>query len=76
MKVFGTEQQVDCLRRLMDVVGAHAALADGAPGAALYGQLEQAYRQAPVGTFGGGVNEVQREIIQMAGLDMPRAPRS
>jgi len=28
-----------------------------------------------VGTFGGGVNEVQREIIQMAGLGMPRAPR-
>ena len=75
MKVLGTEQQVDCLRRLMDVVGAHASLAGGAPGAALYGQLEQAYRQAPVGTFGGGVNEVQREIIQMAGLDMPRAPR-
>jgi hypothetical protein len=76
MKVLGTEQQVDCLRRLMDVVGAHSALSDGAPGAALYGHLEQAYRQAPVGTFGGGVNEVQREIIQMAGLDMPRAPRS
>ncbi len=75
MKVFGTEQQVDCLRRLMDVVGAHATLADGAPGAALHAQLEQAYRSAPVGTFGGGVNEVQREIIQMAGLEMPRAPR-
>ena len=75
MKVFGTEQQVDCLRRLMDVVGAHATISGGAPGAALYGTLEQAYRQAPVGTFGGGVNEVQREIIQMAGLEMPRAPR-
>jgi alkylation response protein AidB-like acyl-CoA dehydrogenase len=71
MKVFGTEQQVDCLRRLMDVVGAHATIAGSAP----YGTLEQAYRQAPVGTFGGGVNEVQREIIQMAGLEMPRAPR-
>jgi alkylation response protein AidB-like acyl-CoA dehydrogenase len=47
----------------------------GTAGAALRGQLEQAYRQAPVGTFGGGVNEVQREIIQMAGLGMPRAPR-
>ena len=38
-------------------------------------QLEAAYRQAPVGTFGGGVNEVQREIIALAGLGMPRAPR-
>ena len=44
-------------------------------GAIMHGQLEQAYRSAPVGTFGGGVNEVQREIIQMAGLGMPRAPR-
>ena len=38
-------------------------------------ELEHAYRAAPVGTFGGGVNEVQREIIGMAGLGMPRAPR-
>ena len=26
-------------------------------------------------TFGGGVNEVQRELIAMAGLGLPRAPR-
>jgi hypothetical protein len=59
----------------MEVVGQSAALRDDAGDAALHGQLEQAYRQAPVGTFGGGVNEVQREIIALAGLGMPRAPR-
>jgi alkylation response protein AidB-like acyl-CoA dehydrogenase len=75
MKVLGTEQQCQCLRTLMDVLGSGGYLADGSPGAVLDGQLEQAYRQAPVGTFGGGVNEVQREIIQMAALGMPRAPR-
>ncbi len=75
MKVFGTELRVSALRALMDVVGQTAALQGDAPGAALHGQLEQAYRQAPVGTFGGGVNEVQREIIALAGLGMPRAPR-
>lgn len=75
MKIFGTEQQVQCLRILMDVVGESAKLKDDSLGSALYGELEHAYRQAPVGTFGGGVNEVQREIIQMAGLGMPRAPR-
>jgi alkylation response protein AidB-like acyl-CoA dehydrogenase len=75
MKVLATEEQCRCLRLLMDVVGVTAALPAGSPAAALHGQLEQAYRQAPVGTFGGGVNEVQREIIQMAGLGMPRAPR-
>ncbi len=75
MKVLATEEQVRCLRLLMEVVGVTASIPDGSPGAALRGQLEHAYRQAPVGTFGGGVNEVQREIIQMAGLGMPRAPR-
>ncbi len=75
MKVFGTEQQVLCLRILMDIVGEKAKLLDDSRGAELFGDLEHDYRQAPVGTFGGGVNEVQREIIQMAGLGMPRAPR-
>jgi alkylation response protein AidB-like acyl-CoA dehydrogenase len=75
MKVLGTEQQWRCLRLLLDIVGSGGYVTDGSPGAVLRGQLEQAYRHAPVGTFGGGVNEVQREIIAMAGLDMPRAPR-
>ena len=75
MKVLATEEQCRCLRLLMEVVGVTASIPAGSPGAVLRGQLEQAYRQAPVGTFGGGVNEVQREIIQMAGLGMPRAPR-
>jgi alkylation response protein AidB-like acyl-CoA dehydrogenase len=73
--VLGTEQQWRCFRILLEVVGSEGYLVDGSPGAVLHGQLEQAYRHAPVGTFGGGVNEVQREIIAMAGLDMPRAPR-
>ena len=75
MKVLGTEQQWRCFRLLLEVVGSEGYLVEGSPGAVLHGQLEQAYRHAPVGTFGGGVNEVQREIIAMAGLDMPRAPR-
>jgi alkylation response protein AidB-like acyl-CoA dehydrogenase len=59
----------------MEVLGAPGYVKAGSPGAAVRGELEAAYRQAPVGTFGGGVNEVQREIIAMAGLQMPRAPR-
>jgi hypothetical protein len=30
---------------------------------------------ATINTFGGGVNEIQREIVSMAGLGMPRVPR-
>jgi alkylation response protein AidB-like acyl-CoA dehydrogenase len=75
MKVFGTELQVQALRTLMEIVGQAAYLGASSEGAVLQGSLELAYRQAPVGTFGGGVNEVQREIVAMAGLGMPRAPR-
>ena len=75
MKVFGTELRVEALRTLMDVVGPAAYVTGDSAGAALQGELEQAYRHAPVGTFGGGVNEVQREIVALAGLGMPRAPR-
>ena len=39
------------------------------------GALETAYRWAVINTFGGGANEIQRDIIAMAGLGMPRAPR-
>jgi alkylation response protein AidB-like acyl-CoA dehydrogenase len=75
MKVLGTEEQWKCLDLLLGVVGQLGYLTPGSPDAVLYLSLEQAYRAAPVGTFGGGVNEVQREIIAMAGLGMPRAPR-
>ena len=30
---------------------------------------------AVINTFGGGANEIQRDIIAMAGLGMPRAAR-
>ena len=39
------------------------------------GLLESAYRLAMVNTFGGGVNEVMRDIIAAAGLQLPRARR-
>jgi alkylation response protein AidB-like acyl-CoA dehydrogenase len=75
MKVFGTELRIEALRLLMEVVGPEAAIQKGSPRAALDGMLESEYRSAIVGTFGGGVNEIQREIIGAAGLHMPRVPR-
>jgi len=75
MKVLGTEQEWRCLDLLFDIVGSAGYLPEGTPGAALRVTLERQFRHAPVGTFGGGVNEVQREIIGMAGLGLPRAPR-
>jgi alkylation response protein AidB-like acyl-CoA dehydrogenase len=75
MKVFGTELKIEAFRTLMEVLGQGSLVRKGMPAAVLEGELERAYRQAPVGTFGGGVNEVQREIIGMVGLGLPRAPR-
>jgi 3-oxocholest-4-en-26-oyl-CoA dehydrogenase alpha subunit len=75
VKVFGTESTVEIYRRLLGVVGAAGYMSPGSPGAALHGELERAGRQAQINTFGGGVNEVQREILAMAGLGMKRSSR-
>jgi alkylation response protein AidB-like acyl-CoA dehydrogenase len=75
VKVFGTESAVEIYRRLLGVVGAAGYISPGSPGAVLHGELERAGRQAQINTFGGGVNEVQREILAMAGLGMKRSSR-
>jgi alkylation response protein AidB-like acyl-CoA dehydrogenase len=75
MKVFGSELRIEACDLLVNILGESGYLPEGSPGAVLRGQLEQVYRSAPVTTFGGGVNEVQREIIAGVGLGMPRAPR-
>jgi alkylation response protein AidB-like acyl-CoA dehydrogenase len=75
MKVFGTELRIESLRLLLEVVGVAGTLKKGSAGAVLAANLETEYAGATIGTFGGGVNEIQREIIGMAGLRMPRVPR-
>jgi alkylation response protein AidB-like acyl-CoA dehydrogenase len=75
MKVYGTELRIEAADLLLEVLGAAGYLREDSPGAVLQGALEREYRGAVVGTFGGGVNEVQREIIATAGMGMPRAPR-
>jgi alkylation response protein AidB-like acyl-CoA dehydrogenase len=75
VKVFGVERSIQIYRRLLGIVGTAGYLAPGSPGAALGGQLERTARHAQINTFGGGVNEIQREIVATAGLGMTRAPR-
>jgi 3-oxocholest-4-en-26-oyl-CoA dehydrogenase alpha subunit len=72
-KVFGTELTQQVARELLEVLD-RDGLRRGAE-APLRGALESAYRIAVINTFGGGANEIQRDIIAMAGLGMPRAPR-
>ncbi len=74
-KVYGTELSLEIYRSLMEIVGQAAYLPEGSTGALLAGKLERNYRAQTIFTFGGGTNEVQRDIIAMVGLGMPRAPR-
>ena len=75
VKVFGTELYVEAYHRLMEVVGQSGYLVSGPGTELLEGILDRASRRAVLTTFGGGVNEIQRDIIATAGLGMPRAPR-
>jgi len=75
VKVFGTESTVEIYHKLLGIVGAAGYLSPGSPGAALQGDIERACRQAQINTFGGGVNEIQREILATAGLGMKRGAR-
>lgn len=75
VKVFGTERTIEVYRRLLGIVGEAGYLVPGSPGALLGGRLEAAARQAQVNTFGGGVNEVQREIVATLGVGLKRSAR-
>jgi alkylation response protein AidB-like acyl-CoA dehydrogenase len=72
-KVFGSEFFVEVWRLLLEIVGQSGTLAKGSEGAVLQGVLEHRYRTGSVLTFGGGTNEVQRDIVAAAGLWMPRS---
>jgi len=74
-KVFGTEFYLDAFQLLMEVVGPRAYLRRGSPEAVAAGHLEGLYRSLMILTFGGGVNEVQRDLIALFGLGLPRIPR-
>jgi alkylation response protein AidB-like acyl-CoA dehydrogenase len=71
VKVYASEFFVEAYRLLMEIVGAAGTIHRRSPGAVLAGRLERMYRSALILTFGGGTNEVQRDIIAMAGLQMP-----
>ena len=70
-KVFGTEFALEAYRLLLEVVGQAGYLPEGSPGAVLRGRLEHRSRSETIFTFGGGTNEVQRDIVAMIGLGMP-----
>jgi alkylation response protein AidB-like acyl-CoA dehydrogenase len=75
VKVFGSESFVRIYQWLLEVLGQEGYLQENSPGARLRGRIERFYRTSLLFTFGGGTNEIQRDIIATAGLGMPRAAR-
>jgi 3-oxo-4-pregnene-20-carboxyl-CoA dehydrogenase beta subunit len=73
-KVYSSERMQRLGQLLIDVAGRHGDPADEAT-ADLLTWLDTQHKRNLVLTFGGGVNEVQRELIAMAGLGLPRVPR-
>ena len=75
IKVFGTEFYLEAFRLLMEIAGERAYLRRDSREPWLSGYLEMLYRSLLILTFGGGTNEVQRELIGLFGLGLPRIPR-
>ncbi|HEU5033904.1 MAG TPA: acyl-CoA dehydrogenase family protein [Mycobacteriales bacterium] len=75
VKVYASTTYCECYGLLLEVLGQNGILRRTSPGAAIAGRVERAYRGTLILTFGGGTNEIQRDLIAIFGLNMPRSLR-
>ncbi|MEV7197244.1 acyl-CoA dehydrogenase family protein [Streptomyces sp. NPDC093510] len=75
VKFTGTESAVEVYRMCQEVAGEAGLVRAGSPGGLGDGELERMNRAAQINTFGGGVSEVQREIVATMRLGMRRGRR-
>ena len=75
IKVFGTEWFLESFRLLMEIVGPRSYLERNSVDDQVAGRLETLYRSLIILTFGGGTNEIQRDLIGMFGMSLPRTLR-
>ena len=75
VKFAGTESAVATYRMCQEIAGEAGLIRSGSPGAFGDGELERLNRAAQINTFGGGVSEVQREIVATMRLGMTRGRR-
>lgn len=76
IKVFGTEWYLESFRLMMEIIGPRSYLTRESPDHVdMVGHLEVLYRSLLILTFGGGTNEIQRDLISLFGLGFPRVPR-
>jgi alkylation response protein AidB-like acyl-CoA dehydrogenase len=74
-KVIGTESVVAAYGLLQEVLGAAGLLRPGSPGAVIAGRVEALARRSQNNTFGGGTNEVMRELVAAKTLGMALGAR-
>jgi alkylation response protein AidB-like acyl-CoA dehydrogenase len=70
-KVFTSELRQRIADLALDLLGPDGLLAHRSQDAPLAGKFERLYRAAPLMRFGGGTNEVLRDIIAQRGHGMP-----
>jgi alkylation response protein AidB-like acyl-CoA dehydrogenase len=75
VKVLTSESAIAIYQTLLGVLGSCGHLVGSSPGSLIDGRLERLARHAQINTFGGGVNEVQRELIAASALGLPRGSR-
>ncbi|MEV1167791.1 acyl-CoA dehydrogenase family protein [Nonomuraea sp. NPDC049784] len=73
-KIYGSERMQEVGRLVGDILSRYGDPSDPET-AELLERMDHGVKGAVVLTFGGGVNEVQRELIAMLGLSLPRPPR-
>jgi alkylation response protein AidB-like acyl-CoA dehydrogenase len=72
-KISGTELRTRIANTAMDLLGREGGLsAENGEAAPFDGRAEFNFRLSPIFRFGGGTNEVQRDIVASAGLGLPR----
>jgi len=70
-KIFTSELRQRIADLALDLLGPEGLRAHRSPGAPLDGFFERLYRASPLMRFGGGTNEVLRDVIAQRGHKMP-----
>jgi alkylation response protein AidB-like acyl-CoA dehydrogenase len=72
VKVFNSELRQRVCNLGLEIMDVHGQIVPGPGADRIRRRLQRMYRAAPVWRFGGGTNEVQRDIIAQRGLGLPR----
>jgi len=72
LKVLSTEFQTRFYNEALQALGQPGLIKRGSPGEVLQGDVERALKSSLVLLFGGGSNDVQRDIIATHGLGLAR----